>query len=69
MSEIDEIIKKRESRSITNDTQSIDEDFFFVEGECSLMYSIDWGPSRTPLPSNIIDFHAERVKRILRKKE
>ena len=68
MSEIDEIIKKRESRSITNDTQSIDEDFL-VEGECDLMYSIDWGPSRTPLPSNIIDFHAERAKRILRKKE
>ena len=40
MSEIDEIIKKRESRSITNDTQSIDEDFL-VEGECDLMYSIE----------------------------
>ena len=68
MSEIDEIIKKRQSRSLTNDTQSIDEDFL-VEGKCSLMYSIDWGPSRTPHPSNIIDFHAERAKRILRKKE
>ena len=67
MSEIDEIIKKRESRSRTNDTKSIDEDFL-VEG-CSQIYSIDWGPSRTPLPSNIIDFHAERAKRILRKNE
>tara|TARA_S200000501_G_scaffold342482_1_gene352638 strand:- start:723 stop:926 length:204 start_codon:yes stop_codon:yes gene_type:complete len=67
MSEIDEIIKKRESRSITNDTKSIDEDFL-VEGECSLMGPIDKGSVRIP-PNNIIDCHTERAKRILREKE